>query len=216
MNIKKNKIQRNEKCVCGSGKKYKVCCFNLELSLEYSKNSPESSKIIKIYDDYLKKKFAGYDIIDISYKLESKNYKNYQINNFTKKIIMIAERNEKNKEVFIERNSLNGNIIIMHHGAYICIINEEIKETKKLIKQMIMGELGKQCLICFDDCENNYCCTICGNYSCYDCLKKLDDGISSEITAKGLFIKCPFCRNEKSIKMKYINLKNLIKIDDIV
>jgi uncharacterized protein YchJ len=25
---KRNKIGRNQKCICGSGKKYKKCCFN--------------------------------------------------------------------------------------------------------------------------------------------------------------------------------------------
>ncbi|GAH07046.1 unnamed protein product, partial [marine sediment metagenome] len=55
MKIKYNEISGNEKCPCGSEKKYKTCCLNKTDTLEnlISKNlSPQSN-----LDNYLKLSF---------------------------------------------------------------------------------------------------------------------------------------------------------------
>lgn len=189
--MKRKKFDRNDKCFCGSNKKYKFCCVNVELSDKYQENNLNSSNFIQKYINYLKSEFSNYKIIDISQGLELNNYKNYQLNNFQTKTIMIAERNQKNDDLFLEKGSLNGNIIIMNHGAYICFESQEFQKTKVTIIKMINGDLGKQCLICFQDSENNCRCSTCGNYFCFKCSEKL-------VCFGDSFIKCPFCKAEIS------------------
>lgn len=43
--MKKNKIGRNDPCHCGSGKKYKKCCYQHKFDLEISKNNVPTLKI---------------------------------------------------------------------------------------------------------------------------------------------------------------------------
>jgi len=43
--IKKNKIGRNEPCHCGSGKKYKKCCYLQRCDLDISNNNAPPKKI---------------------------------------------------------------------------------------------------------------------------------------------------------------------------
>ncbi|MES9902614.1 MAG: SEC-C metal-binding domain-containing protein, partial [Sedimenticola sp.] len=54
----KNKIGRNDSCFCGSGKKYKKCCFNQGENSYTSNNAPPikiSEAILKILEPLLKR-----------------------------------------------------------------------------------------------------------------------------------------------------------------
>jgi uncharacterized protein YcgI (DUF1989 family) len=114
------KNPENELCLCGSNKKVKKCCFkNLNKDI-YSIGQDEKSSD-KVYEciNKLKIKYPDYNIIDITLKLTDLTYKPYQIANFKSKTIMIAEKIEKNKEVFLTRcDSQLSDIIIMNHGAF--------------------------------------------------------------------------------------------------
>jgi len=148
------KIGRNDKCSCGSNKKYKICCLQKhnELKLKenekYSFGQNESSDKIKICLDYFKNQYKDHKVIDISNDLNTDNYKTYQIKNYTNKIIMIAERNEINKEIFTQRSQNNENIIILYRGSYRLFYfgnsdfnSQNFDSIKRSIDKMILTRL---------------------------------------------------------------------------
>lgn len=196
------KIGRNDNCSCGSDKKFKFCCIKIKVP-----DNPNSSELILKCMDYFKKEYTNYNIIDISHKLESKNYRNYQLNNIKTKNIMIAEKNELNNDIFTERGSLDGDIIIMYHGAYVCFEKEEFDNAKITIKKMIRGDLDENCNICFKRSTKNCCCSICGNNCCFECTQKLHEEFGSEISNGNIFIKCPFCRTKEGIKLSAYSIE---------
>jgi hypothetical protein len=57
--MKKNKIGRNDPCHCGSGKKYKKCCYRQKDDLDISNNNapqiPISEAILKISEPLISK-----------------------------------------------------------------------------------------------------------------------------------------------------------------
>lgn len=57
--MKKNKIGRNDPCHCGSGKKYKKCCYRQRYDLDTSNNNapqiPISEAILKISEPLISK-----------------------------------------------------------------------------------------------------------------------------------------------------------------
>lgn len=57
--MKKNKIGRNDPCHCGSGKKYKKCCYQQKFDLEISNNNVPKIKIseaiLKISEPLIRK-----------------------------------------------------------------------------------------------------------------------------------------------------------------
>ena len=116
----KKKIGRNEPCFCGSFRKYKVCCMNsIQSKVDFEKGQENQSTIIENIISTMKEECPEINIIDITDTLTSENYRTYQIVNYKKPVAMIAERNDKNNEVFLSRvNIESSDIIFMYHGAY--------------------------------------------------------------------------------------------------
>jgi hypothetical protein len=61
------KIQRNEKCHCGSGKKYKKCCLSKDESVQNAMNSITRQKELGTQDEHLNDpeltQFFGYNTV---------------------------------------------------------------------------------------------------------------------------------------------------------
>ncbi len=116
------KASRNDKCNCGSKKKYKNCCMNtvkIDTTNEFKKGGETTDEIVIEIIKEFNDRFKDHKVLDLTDKLNGKNYKNYQIANYYDKTIMIAIKTEKNKSVFDGRvNNENSDIIVMYHGSY--------------------------------------------------------------------------------------------------
>ena len=121
------KINRNDPCKCGSGKKYKVCCLQSDYEEKNKYLFGQHTHTEKVADvisrlqqalanspDTKQKKF-----IDITLDLRESNYRNYQIKNYTNDIVMIAEKTLESEDVFLTRvDSSQNDIILMYKGSY--------------------------------------------------------------------------------------------------
>jgi SEC-C motif len=142
------KIGRNDNCSCGSSKKYKQCCFmkdidsKLKEQEKYSLGQSESSENVQACLQFLKNTYSDHKVIDISNDLEDQNYKLYQIKNYTNKIIMVAERNLKNDNVFKSRVQTSDNMIVLYRGSYRIFNHLNINQVKESIHKMIMTRLA--------------------------------------------------------------------------
>jgi hypothetical protein len=113
------KLGRNDICLCGSGKKFKKCCINVEPITKFNTGQEKSSEKINFIKQRFQSNFPNHKVIDITDDLYDGNYKEYQLKNFNKNIIMVAEKNGFNSLVFAERvNNPLSDIIVMYHGAY--------------------------------------------------------------------------------------------------
>ena len=114
------KIGRNDKCICESGKKYKNCCMvALESRINYSDGQSTHTPAIEEIMGSLSSEFPKLQFIDITNTLTNQTYRPYQLSNYRKPIVMIAERTATNEDVFSTRiNIPSSNIILMYHGAY--------------------------------------------------------------------------------------------------
>jgi hypothetical protein len=112
------KVGVNQKCICGSGIKYKKCCINKQDKFKNNDDGEPSEKIKNCINKLIEL-HPTHTIINISNNLNETNYREYQLKNFTDKIIMIAEKNITNGSVFFTRvDNFDNDIIVMYHGSY--------------------------------------------------------------------------------------------------
>lgn len=115
----KTKIGRNDKCLCGSGKKYKSCCIDKMLPSKYNMGQSVSSDLMTNALTKFMNKYNNHVFIDITDDLSSETYRDYQIKNMTTNVVMLAEKTDANKEVFETRNGTGMiHFILMYHGSY--------------------------------------------------------------------------------------------------
>ena len=119
------KIKPNVNCPCLSGKKYKKCCQFNDYRLKqieetnYIDGQLISSDKINFCINHYKTIFTEHKFIDITDNINIDNYKSYHIKNYTNKTIMIAEKTNKNNELFIQKSNSDANdIILMYKGTY--------------------------------------------------------------------------------------------------
>ena len=108
------KIGVNDKCFCGSDKKYKKCCFT---KTEFYKESEMMTNSLTI----LQEQFPDIQFINVSDTLNAGTYNNLQLKQCQNNVCQVAERCNKNKQVFIEREnekSKNNNLILLYKGGY--------------------------------------------------------------------------------------------------
>ena len=140
------KPQRNEKCHCNSNKKYKHCCLikdtaEFEAQIEkYIQEQDGYSDNLRIFAEYLKEEYVNHKVINISSNLNADNYNLFQIKNYDKKTIMIAEKNEYNHEVFASHD-ISSDIIIMYRGSYRTFKNDGMMDVLDSIDEMIKTRL---------------------------------------------------------------------------
>jgi hypothetical protein len=122
------KIHRNDPCTCGSEKKYKSCCLELDLmkkqKYEYGQQT-HSDRVTSLMERFAESiQQAPFittpkKIIDITDDLDENTYRDYQVKNYTNNTIMIAEKTAKSERVFLTRvDSATNDIIIMYKGSY--------------------------------------------------------------------------------------------------
>ena len=146
-----NETNRNERCACNSGKKYKNCCLNKtnqnksKETENYTKGQESYSENLRIFADYLEDEYKNHEVINISDYLNIDNYRDFQIKNYTNKLIMIAEKNNNNSSVFATRGC--GDIIIMYKGSYRtfnqCDMMNVLDSIDKMIQIRLAGEEDK-------------------------------------------------------------------------
>ena len=149
--------KRNEKCNCGSGKKYKKCCISKEFSkqreiereaLEMTRLATDghsfSSENIKTVASVLQTN--SFKVIDVSNFITKELYRPIQEFNYKNNTVIIAERNSTNEGVFKERCPENKDIIVMFRGAYQCFeFNKELSRATVTINDMIKTRtLGRE------------------------------------------------------------------------
>ena len=148
---KKEKVGRNSKCPCNSGKRYKQCCLLQERILKaneddkYTKGQPESSDGVKICMEYLSEVYSNHKVIDVTNYINSDNYRTFQIKNYHEKIIMVAEKTEENKDVFVGRGPQDNDMIVMYKGSYRTFRLNDMEIVTNSIDNMIQTRLaGKE------------------------------------------------------------------------
>lgn len=141
------KPQRNEKCPCGSEKKYKQCCLKKDEEKKaaeldkFIKGQEDYSENLRMFADYLEEEYKDHKVINISSLLNVDNYRVYQIKNYEANVIMIAEKNEGNSGVFASRGMEN-DMIIMYRGSYRTFKNNELMSVLDSIDKMIQTRLA--------------------------------------------------------------------------
>lgn len=141
----KKKIGVNEKCPCGSGLKYQKCCGKINITGKMRPVPSPSEKIQMCIDTFgylyeIENEDDKYKFIDVTHILNNMTYKSMQLENYNKKIIMVAEQTEKNKNVFDERlqsGDNSSNIIVMYRGSYRLFAYEDLPDVLPNICEMI-------------------------------------------------------------------------------
>lgn len=142
------RLGRNDKCKCGSGKKYKICCLEKDEKKQqediekYTKGQEESSENVEMCMEYLKEDYGDHNVIDITNNLNNNTYRPYQLTNYQRKIIMIAERTDKNAEVFDPRGGPDNDIIVMYRGSYRTFRIDQLEQVSGSIDKMIKTRLA--------------------------------------------------------------------------
>lgn len=142
------RIGRNDKCPCGSEKKYKQCCLIKEEELKkkeldnYTNGQETSTEYVNLIMEYLRGEYTDHKIIDITDDISKDKYRPYQIKNYTSKIIMVAEKTEKNKDVFEGRGPTDNDIIIMYRGSFRTFKRTDLANSAHSIDKMIQTRLA--------------------------------------------------------------------------
>lgn len=112
------KIGRNEKCPCGSMKKFKVCCFLLD-NLKTNQTETNMTPYVKDCVEKCKSKYPKKSFLDITEYLKPDNYVKYQRRYANTNTVLIAERNHINEKVFESRiNNPDSNMIFLYNGSF--------------------------------------------------------------------------------------------------
>jgi hypothetical protein len=151
------KIGRNDSCYCNSGKKYKKCCESNDMNKKsvqnikknidnnkYSKGQIISSEIIHDFREVLQEDYTDHTIIDITDDISLENYREYQVQNYSTNIIMLAEKIDgKNHNFFIAKSGkLDDNMIIMYRGSYRIFNQNDFLQVYESIQKMITTRLA--------------------------------------------------------------------------
>lgn len=137
--MSKVKIGRNDPCSCGSNMKYKKCCESKNTSgYQYDFGQEISSEKIKTTIEAFKIMYSNHNVIDISNDLSESTYKKYQVKNYNKKTIMLAERSLTNEKVFESRvRDVTSDIIVMYKGSFRTFPFNDLANLMESICEMI-------------------------------------------------------------------------------
>ena len=143
------KTGRNDICPCNSGKKYKKCCENTDMQKKatenekYSIGQPESSEILSDIKSLILEDYEDHKAIDITNDISIENYKTYQVRNYSEKIIMLAERTEKNSDFFtMKAGKVDDDFIVMYRGSYRIFNQNDFLSVYESIQKMINTRLA--------------------------------------------------------------------------
>ena len=143
------KTGRNDICPCNSGKKYKKCCENTDMQKKatenekYSIGQPESSEILSDIKSLILEDYEDHKAIDVTNDISIENYKTYQVRNYSEKIIILAERTEKNSDFFtMKAGKVDDDFIVMYRGSYRIFNQNDFLSVYESIQKMINTRLA--------------------------------------------------------------------------
>ena len=125
----KVKVNVNDKCYCGSNKKYKKCCLLADQAKQIEENIYEQSEELTTAINILKQHFPEIEFKNVTTKLNTQTYRPMQINHFKDNVCQVAERIKTNDRVFKDRdNSEDGDydLLLMYRGAYRILYMEQM------------------------------------------------------------------------------------------
>ena len=148
------KTKRNEKCHCGSGKKYKKCCLSTDLVKqqenkvdlnELYSNGHAITKEMEVMNEYFTEEYPDFKVIDITNVIKGKgSYKSLQTKHYFENTIMLAGRTEDSDNVFDERGDGSTDWMVMFRGAHQVFHNRMFGSMKSQLKQMIDARLKNE------------------------------------------------------------------------
>ena len=124
--MKRKKIKPNEKCICGSGKKYKKCCRQkveeqaienrVDINTLYENGHEITNHVLY---DWLTQEYPDFKVIDVSNLILGKgSYKKILTKHYYKNTILIATRNEENNNIFNAKGDDTTDCMVMFKGAH--------------------------------------------------------------------------------------------------
>lgn len=115
-----SKVKPNDKCHCGSNKKYKKCCFLSDQQERLEENTYVETEAMQESIEILKSNFPVIEFKNVSDKLNSKSYISMQLQHMKDNVCLIAEKFKTNEKVFKDRDRNNEeyDLILMYHGAF--------------------------------------------------------------------------------------------------
>lgn len=142
-----NKLGRNDKCYCNSGKKYKNCCLNTDANnkqkeIEKLENGHEpSTENMKIVYDFMSLKYEDHKVMDVSNYINQQNYNIFQNKHFREKTIMIVGKNWTNGALFQIKGIENADTMIMYRGSYRVFNFNNLLQVEQSIDNMMKARL---------------------------------------------------------------------------
>ncbi len=160
VNKKFDKVGRNDKCCCGSNKKFKQCClstleqqkerYGTVLRTAYERGHTISSDAVQQIFDWLKCdccEYKNFNLIDVTKILNVETYRPIQETHLESKFghtIIVAERTPASDLVFSKRSTVHADMMIMFRGCYEVFPHESLKEMKSVVLKMIEEGLIKE------------------------------------------------------------------------
>jgi hypothetical protein len=144
------KVGRNELCKCGSNKKYKNCCINKDIEYQNTQRQrliygdEYGSEELKELATVLKDNYPDHEVIDVSKVADESTYKPLQLQHYTKKVIMLLEKNDINKKIFEERCPEHITVMVLYRGAFECITGEVIDPVCDMIDTRLRNEVWQR------------------------------------------------------------------------
>lgn len=146
MMSKVKKIGVNDPCPCNSGNKYKKCCQKAHQLMKEGDviiGHTVSSEIVQTVVDTLSAEYADHRVVDISNTLNASNYRIVQTKNYHEKTIMVCEKNDANRDIFLTRaNDIDMDVIVLYRGAYQCFDHDNLQYALDNVKNMIDTRLS--------------------------------------------------------------------------
>ena len=147
-----NKLGRNDKCHCSSGKKYKSCCLMNDENVMKQIRQEQMEKMLQEQTiiqqnshvgqciTLIRNEFPNYKVIDVTPHINADVYKKYQLQFYNKRTVMVAEKIDDNASVFNGRvdNPLN-DMIVMYNGSYRTFQFKDMSRVISSVIQMING-----------------------------------------------------------------------------
>lgn len=128
---------RNERCACGSGKKYKQCCGNIAaIESHYRNANTIHTPSINILKYHLGIAFPKHTVKDLTELINLDTYVQYQKANFSKDVILVCERTAHSESLFLSRiQDPEANIMLFHQGKYLSFQSKDVADAVAQIKE---------------------------------------------------------------------------------
>ena len=144
------KLGRNDKCHCKSGKKYKQCCINKDDSEKFEKkellmkqynDGHEITEDVREMYEYFTERYPTFKVIDVTNVLSTTSYRPIQTLHYEDDTLMLANRTDDNTQVFSSRGDGSTDLMVMFRGAHQVFNRYTFDKMKGQIDKMISCRL---------------------------------------------------------------------------